>query len=141
MKQKRIPMLAAIMLGAMAVNGCRTSVNMVANAQPQGRRQVIEDARVITDMSLNRKVSLVGLNTTSANGIMRLQVEVNNRRASAQTFFYTIEWFDQDGMRVSTATGGWVEKRILGRETMTITATAPNPNCRDFRMKLIEDPR
>ncbi len=128
----------AILAGA----GCRTSVNTVENAERQGMRQMISDSRVITDKSLNRKVNVVGINSaTRPNGILQIQIEVMNLRGGVQSFFYNIEWFDEYGMRVSTATGGWTERQIMGKEIMTIVAVAPSPVCKDFRIKLIEDPR
>jgi uncharacterized protein YcfL len=138
-KQDRILVwLAALALVGV---GC-TSVNTVANAEPQGQRQMIKDSRVITDRGLNRTARVVGINTTTTpSGIMRIQVEVLNLRRSAQTFFYNLEWFDLNGMQVTTAGGGWTEHQIMGKETATLQATAPSPACKDFRMKLIEHRR
>jgi len=134
--------VVAAVLGIVSTSGCRTTVNTVENAEKQGMRQMVSDSRVITDASLNKKVNVVGVNTvTMPNGILRVQIEAQSRKSKVQTFFYSVEWFDLNGMQVSSAGGGWAERQILGREVMSITATAPSPTCKDFRLKLIEDPR
>jgi uncharacterized protein YcfL len=126
---------------ALVGGGC-TSVNTYENAAPQGQRQEVADSRVITDPTLAARACVVGVNAaTAANGIMRLQVEVKNLTRRAQTFFYNIEWFDLNGMLVSTAGGGWTERQIMSKEILTIQATAPSIACKDFRMKLMEHPR
>jgi len=121
--------------------GC-TSVNTYENAETQGQRQEIADRRVITDVTLHGKACVVGLNALALpNGIMRIQADVYNLTRRSQTFFYNIEWFDLNGMQVSTAGGGWTERQIMSKEIVTIQAVAPSPVCKDFRLKLIEHPR
>jgi len=127
--------------GSSLWSGC-TTVNTVEPAQPVGTRQMINDKRVITDTSLNSKVNVLGVNTaTTESGLMRIQVELLNRRSSVQYFNYKIEWFDLNGMLVETAGGGWLQREIMGKQTLTITAIAPNANCKDFRLQMIEPQR
>lgn len=138
---KRNLILAICAAFALAGAGC-TTVNTVENANRQGQRNMISDSRVITDGTLNKRVSIVGVNTQDLpNGLLKIQVEVLNLTNSNQGFFSTIEWFDLNGMKVSTAGGGWTERQIMARESLMIVAVAPNPRCKDFRMKLMEDPR
>lgn len=133
-----LSLATAIFVG---LTGC-TTVNTIEPAQQAGVRQMVNDKRVITDPSLNSKVNVVGLNVAATpDGLMRLQVEVVNRRSSVQDFFYQVEWFDMNGMLTDTTSGGWKTRQILGKETMTLTAVAPNANCKDFRVKFIENPR
>ncbi len=134
-----LPVLFCLILAGA---GCRTTVNTLEHAEGQGLRQPVSDRRIITDGTLNRRVSLVGVNTaTGTNGIMSVQVEVENRTSNIQTFFYKFEWFDASGMQVGSAGGGWTERQILGRESIMIQAAAPHQLCRDFRLKLMENPK
>ena len=125
-------------VGSSLWSGC-TTVNTVEPAQTAGTRQMINDKRVITDTSLNSKVNVLGVNTvTTEGGLMRIQVELLNRRSSVQYFNYKVEWFDLNGMLVDTAGGGWLQREIMGKQTLTITAIAPKANCKDFRLQLVE---
>lgn len=121
---------------------CGTTMNTVEPAQAVGRRQMVDDKRFLTDAGLDRKVRIIGLNVANTPaGLLKVNVEVENLRRSVQPFNYRVEWFDQDGMPVETATGAWIHREILGRETLNLTAVGPSPNARDFRIKFIEDIR
>jgi uncharacterized protein YcfL len=126
---------AASLLG---LAGC-TTVNTVENAQKEGQRQMITDARAITDGSLARKVSIVGVNQAmTPGGLLRIQVELLNRTRSLQRFNYRFEWFDANGMQVNNVISAVIPDQIEGKESKMISSIAPNPSCKDFRVKFIE---
>ena len=125
-------------IGLLALSGC-TTVNTVENADKQGQRQMVTDQRAITDASLGRKVSIVGVNQSlTPGGLLKVQVELQNRTRSLQRFNYRFEWFDANGMQVTTVASALLPDQIEGRESKFIFGVAPNPNCKDFRVKFIE---
>lgn len=128
---------AAVLL---AVAGCSsTTVNSVENAQKEGQRQMVTDQRAITDASLARKVSIVGVNQSmTPGGLMKVQVELQNRKRSLQRFIYRFEWFDANGMQVNNVLSALIPDQIEGKEDKFISGVAPTPNCKDFRVKFIE---
>lgn len=122
--------------------GCATTINTVENADKAGVRQMVADRRVVSDRTLQNRVVVVGVNQSQTDaGFLRVQVEFYNKKRTIQNFFYTLEWFGADGMRIETATGGWTEQQILAREVLALTFTAPTPQAKDFVIKLVEDPR
>ena len=124
---------------ALAVTGCGTPVNSVENAQKEGQRNMVADQRVISDPGLNRHVNIVGVNTAmTPGGLLSVQVELQNNSRSQHRFNYQFEWFDANGMIVETSTSIWIDRRIQGGETISITALAPTENAKDFRIKMIE---
>ena len=126
--------------GLLAVSGCKTSVNSVENAQKSGQRQMVSDSRVITDGSLANKVSIVGVNQTmTPGGFLKVQVELLNKTRSYQAFSYHFEWFDASGMQMASLATGAIGSTIEGKESKFISAVAPTPVCKDFRLKLIEN--
>jgi len=136
MKTRMLLPLAGIGLLALAV--C-TTVNSVENADKQGQRQMVTDQRAITDASLDRKVSIVGVNQSmTPGGLLKVQVELQNRTRSLQRFNYRFEWFDANGMQVTTVASALLPDQIEGKESKFIFGLAPNPNCKDFRVKFIE---
>ena len=125
-------------LALVSLTGC-TTVNTVERAEPAAARQMVTDKRVITDSSLNRRVGVVGVNESLLPGdYLRVQVEVLNSTRSVQRFSYRVEWFDASGTLVSTAASNSVQREIQGKESLFLTAVAPSPSARDFRIKLIE---
>ena len=124
----------------LAVSGCKTSVNSVENAQKTGQRQMISDQRAVTDTGLGKKVSIVGVNSAmTPGGFLKVQIELLNTTRSAQRFSYHFEWFDANGMQLTTLTTAEIPDQIEGGEDKFISSVAPTPACRDFRVKFIEN--
>lgn len=124
--------------GLVVFSGC-TTVNSVENADKLGQRNMITDARAITDPSLNRKVNIVGVNTsTTPDGFLKVQVELLNKTHSLQRFLYHFEWFDANGMQVNNVLSASIPDQIEGQEDKFISCIAPTPNCKDFRVKFVE---
>ncbi len=136
-----LPLVAAgFAVGLLAVSGCKTTVNSVENAQKEGQRQMISDSRVITDGSLNKRVSVVGVNQSmTPGGVLRVQVELLNKTRSYQAFNYRFEWFDANGMQLDNVASALIRSTIEGKESKFISAVAPTSACKDFRLKLIEN--
>ncbi len=123
--------------GVLAVTGC-TTVNTVENSQKTGQRYMVADQRVVTDESFNGKVGVVGVNSaTTPGGLLKVQVELQNNTGSLQRFLYKFEWFDANGMQINNIVSAAVPEQIYGGESKFIYSVAPNPACKDFRVKFI----
>lgn len=136
-------LIFASLLGSFAVtalfSGCTTSVNTVENANKEGRRNMVADERVVTDSSLEHKVSIVGVNTSmTPGGLLKVQVELQNNTHSFQRYLYQFEWFDANGMQLNNVLSATIPDQIEGAENKFIYCVAPSPNCRDFRVKFIK---
>jgi len=131
--------LAALFVVALALGGCHNPINSVENAQKEGQRTMVSDQRVVTDTGLNKSVSVVGLNTAmTPGGVLKVQAELLNRTKSLHRFSYRFEWFDLNGMQLTTVMTTTVPDQIEGGESKFISAVAPTPACKDFRLKLYE---
>jgi len=132
--------LAALFAVALTMAGCTNPMNSVENAQKSGQRTMISDQRVITDMGLNRSVSVVGVNTaTTPGGVLKVQVELYNSTRSFHRFSYRFEWFDANGMQVGNVASPTIPDQIDGDESKFIWSVAPMPTAKDFRVKFLED--
>jgi hypothetical protein len=130
--------IAALFVVALAVAGCHDTMNSVENAQKEGQRNMISDSRVVSDMGLNRKVGVVGINTAmTPGGFLKVQVELLNRTGSLQNFNYHFEWFDMNGMQINGVSTAVISDEIAGKEDKFISAIAPSQTAKDFRLKLI----
>ena len=124
----------------LVATGCKsTSINTVAPASQAGQTQMISDQRVLTDQTLNNIVRIVGVNTaTGAEGFLKIQVQMENRTRKARSFTYSVEWFYENGMIIDLPTGVARPRTIEAREVLAVTATAPTPRAKDFRIKFLE---
>ena len=130
--------IAALFVVVLAVAGCHDTMNSVENAQKEGQRNMISDSRVVSDMGLNRKVGVVGINTAmTPGGFLKVQVELLNRTGSLQNFNYHFEWFDVNGMQINGVSTAVISDEIAGKEDKFISAIAPLQTAKDFRLKLI----
>ena len=137
---KRYFYLPLTVAGMLVVSGCKTSVNSVENAQKEGQRQMVSDTRVISDGSLAKKVSIVGVNQSmTPGGLLKVQVELLNTTRSYQSFNYRFEWFDANGMQMNSLSTPVVGSTSEGKESKFISAIAPTAACKDFRLKLLEN--
>lgn len=131
--------LVALGAVALAMAGCHNPMNSVENAQKSGQRNMISDQRVVNDSGLGKAVSVVGINTgMTPGGVLKVQVELLNRTKSLHRFNYRFEWFDANGMQINNVMTAVMADQIEGGESKFISAIAPNPNCKDFRLKLLE---
>jgi uncharacterized protein YcfL len=122
----------------LAVSGCKTSMNSVENAQKTGQRAMVADQRAVTDNKLARKVSIVGVNSAmTSGGFLQVQIELLNKTRSPQRFSYHFEWFDANGMQLTTLAPTEIPDEIQGGEDKFISSVAPTSACRDFRVKFI----
>ena len=114
--------------------GCHTnSVNSVENAQKSGQRYMIPDQRVISDISLSHKVSVVGVNTAMTPGnVLKVQVELLNQSRKLQRFTYTFEWFDANGMQINNVTSATIADQIEGRRKQVHLGGRPQPGLHGF---------
>ena len=128
-------MLASVLL----TGGCKTTVNTVESAQPTAKKEMVADKRVITDSSLASKVYVVGVNEAKTpGGLIQIQLEVVNQTSSRQRFTYHVQWFDAAGMQLSSTTAAILPCVIEGKETRYLSAVAPHPACKDFRVQFLE---
>ena len=72
-------------------------------------------------------------------GFLKVQVELLNNTRSPQNFSYQFEWFDANGMQITTLAPVTVPDVIQGGEDKFISSVAPTPACRDFRVKFIDN--
>ena len=118
---------------------CKT-VNTAEPATPAATPHMVNDKRIITDSSLDFKARIVGINQAAVGSgdLLKVQAELLNNSRGRRHFSYKFEWFDQNAMLIQAPAPVWIPKDIEGLETINISAVAPNPQAKDFRLKLIE---
>ena len=124
-------------VGLATLVGCMTA-NTVQNLPVVDQRIIVADPRVSTDASLNNVVSVMGVKASmTPGGLLKVQVELQNRTVSSQQFIYRFEWFDANGMEINNVITAPISDQIEGQEDKFIFSVAPNPNCKEFRVKFI----
>jgi len=136
---KSITLVAA--LAALAFTaGCQTeNVNTVERAAPNAQPNYVADKRVVTDASLAGKIQVLNVSQAIVSGDhLKIQVRVENKRNHGITFRYRIEWYDAQGMIISSPTDLWKTHQVQGRESGVVEAVATSPKAVDFVIKIQE---
>lgn len=135
----KTPFLRFGLLVCLAVvEGCGTPLNTTERAQPTASPAMVEDKRIVTDSKLDFRARIMGVSESLTPGeSLKVQVEIQNNSRHRRRVQYRFEWFDPNGMEVSSpATRGYVPVQLEGKESKFISGVAPHPTCRDFRLKL-----
>jgi uncharacterized protein YcfL len=128
--------LLILPLALLPAVGCK-SVNTVEQDKPTFHANVVQDSRIETDGFLSKKAKILQVRKGIAqDNLMRIDVEILNDNPWEGNFDYKFEWFDGDGLPVDSPTSTWTSRHIEAKETISIDAIAPNPQCKDFRLKL-----
>ena len=125
-------------IGLMFCVGCAASVNTIENAHKSATMYTLCDERVETDSSLSADFGVARLfSARNRAGLLRVQMEVELLKRERMTINAKMEWYDDSGMLVETAGGGWQQYVFEPRETLSLAFTAPSREVSDFRLKLM----
>jgi uncharacterized protein YcfL len=135
-KPMKIIMLAAV----VAVAGCAKTENTYQRNKPTYQVNQVDAAKIETDPFLSGKAQFVQARQAIVQqNLLKVDVEFINNDAWSGDIDYKFEWFDDQGMPVETPTTGWGIKHVQAQEHFSLDAIAPNPQCKDFRLKLQRD--
>ena len=88
-------------------------------------------------------VTLVGCNPPTENidtindqgkQVMQLEIQGHNRAFNPIRFEYKVEWLDNAGLTIDSATSKWLTWSAAAKAPFTIKAVAPRTTAVDFRM-------
>ena len=118
--------LAAFLL----LSACARTVNTV-DVRSDGSTDWIQ-----TDPILSESTYLTGVRKAKEGDLLRVQVNIVNRRDAQQIFIYRFVWLDARGMEFKTPLTTWERKFIEGQQQMSLTGIAPDASVTDCRLEL-----
>jgi len=71
---------------------------------------------------------------TNKDGFMELEVQGHNRAFNTIRFEYKVEWLDNAGLTIDSATSKWLTWSAAAKAPFVIKAVAPRTTAVDFRM-------
>jgi uncharacterized protein YcfL len=79
---------------------------------------------------------VVQVNESVVSGdLTKVQVILRSTSNRAKSINYRFDWYDLDGIVVTT-NNPWKSLTLQGQQQVAVTATAPNPRAKDFRLNL-----
>ena len=129
--KKRLALQLSIAIAAVVfIGGCSTAV-MDIDGSSQGTATVNYKNSPVDIKVLDTKSKFV-------NGLLKVNMELENGISNPYTLEYKFSWFDSDGMQVDEGISAWSPIYLEGRETRTIQGLAPNPSVKSFKIKIRE---
>lgn len=137
MNRYAAPSLAVLLVVGL-LTGCQ-SVNTSERADPRSNPTVVQDHRIVTDLTLRTKANVREIREgVVGNGLLKVQAEIYNGWRSRQRVNYRFDWVDESGLVIDTPLSRWTSLSLAGKEATWVSAVAPTPRAVDFRLKLIE---
>ena len=118
--------------------GCSSkSVNVSEWSDPLGTQEYTEHRRVVSDPKLAKRVQIETFNTfQSEDGLLNVQVQLQNLKRKMQSIEYRFNWIDSNGMVFETPASRWTIKHIFGGDSEIVTGVAPNESIKDVEFKI-----
>lgn len=129
---------AAALIFSTLGSGCKTGVNAIEPARPTASRDVILDNRIILDRALARHLEIEYLNQAFTGDLRTIQTNVRNTTGRPIQFQYRYDWFDDEGMQISSPASTWIVRTLEPGEATALTGVAPTPRAADFRFQISE---
>ena len=138
MKQKIVTIAISALSSAVILSSCQNSVNIVEKKDKEAKPTTVAHKQVISDTSVEKRLKIEAINSEYLpTGLLKVQVTLKNTSKSPFKFSYRFNWFNKKGMKVESPTNTWIEKDVLGGDTVHLSSVAPNPQCSDFSIKLM----
>ena len=97
----------------------------------------VADRRITIDKDVTDRIQVISVNTsTVGSDMLKVQVELLNKTEKLQRFVYQFEWYDRDGMQMSTLSSLMPDEVDPGQSKF-ISGVAPTPSVTDFRLRLM----
>jgi uncharacterized protein YcfL len=97
----------------------------------------VADRRITIDKDVTDRIQVISVNTTTVGSdMLKVQVELLNKTEKLQRFVYQFEWYDRDGMQMSTLSSLMPDEVDPGQSKF-ISGVAPTPSVTDFRLRLM----
>lgn len=134
--------VGALALGAaLGLAGCSTTAGVEMTGKSawndEGAR-TLEKKVIFNNSGLAGDIEIVEVKSAMAGDIMRAQATLRSKDRDTLPFQYRFDWFDANGLEINSGAGSWKPLLLVGRETKTIQAVAPDPRAREFKLKLRE---
>jgi len=124
-------MASAALIGSTLLSGCSTA-GTIAGDSATGQNPYI----LAYDSSFARQVSVVDVAHHTVGDLMQAQVTLRSNRNRSLLLTYKFAWFDATGLEIDPQSKPYRSLTIEGRDGVTVSSVAPNPQATEFKMKV-----
>ncbi|GAB5991785.1 YcfL family protein [Aeromonas enteropelogenes] len=116
---------------ALLLTGCATNTSGIALYGAAG-------AAAVAEQHQNVNVTLTELSRHEQNGLLQVNVAATSTQRSDNRLQYLFYWYDEAGQEVASDGRGWTPLKLHGYQSRTLSALAPSPAARGYRLYVRE---
>ncbi|MFQ2222692.1 YcfL family protein [Aeromonas enteropelogenes] len=116
---------------ALLLAGCATNTSGIALYGAAG-------AAAMAEQHQNVNVTLTELSRREQNGLLQVNVAATSTQRSDNRLQYLFYWYDEAGQEVASDGRGWTPLKLHGYQSRTLSALAPSPAARGYRLYVRE---
>lgn len=116
---------------ALLLTGCATNTSGIALYGAAG-------AAAVAEQHQNVNVTLTELSRREQNGLLQVNVAATSTQRSDNHLQYLFYWYDEAGQEVASDGRGWTPLKLHGYQSRTLSALAPSPAARGYRLYVRE---
>ena len=116
---------------ALLLTGCATNTSGIALYGAAGAAAVAEQHQSVN-------VTLTELSRREQNGLLQVNVAATSTQRSDNRLQYLFYWYDEAGQEVASDGRGWTPLKLHGYQSRTLSALAPSPAARGYRLYVRE---
>lgn len=115
---------------AVLIAGCSAGASGTLQPEKDNYEAKVEYHSV----QIRSKLSVVDMRQRKVGDLLQVSVDLKNERQKTIEFQYQFRFYDKDGFEVGTEGRPWAPLVIVGKDTQTVQATAPNPSAVQFKI-------
>ncbi|MCF6154790.1 MAG: DUF1425 domain-containing protein [Candidatus Brocadia sp.] len=130
-----------IILMALSFIGCSTTAGIEGSLSAttgQDGQTVYRKNVIIHNDSLARNIQLVDMKSDFVGNLLRAHVFLLNKDNDTLNLQFKFSWFDEGGRELDPDTDAWTPVILYGNESKSLQGVAPNPNAKEFKIKIRE---
>lgn len=116
---------------ALLLTGCATNTSGIALYGAAG-------AAAVAEQHQNVNVTLTELSRREQNGLLQVNVAATSTQRSDNRLQYLFYWYDEAGQEMASDGRGWTPLKLHGYQSRTLSALAPSPAARGYRLYVRE---
>lgn len=116
---------------AAGIAACSSTANVGVSEQGYDEyREYLET----NSKTLAGKVSIASMKSKMAGDLMQVQAELRNNTRKTRDFKYKFKFYDESGFELNAGGRAWTPIVIVGGESKSVQATAPDPRATSFKI-------
>lgn len=125
--------LAYVSIMLVMISGCSTSGLVAGDSSYTDSPYFIVDDRIF-----GSQVKIVSVGKDFKGDMMRGYATLRSRRHRSLQIRYKFSWYDDKGIEIDPGTRSYHDVVIQGKDTITISSMAPNPQAQEFKVRVVK---